>query len=267
MPAAGMGASGPDRPTAPPRLPAADLPPGIGRGTTLSADTVATLLNQVSQADWTRLLAIVDPVRPPDGAAVDELLHGMRESVASQDVARALDLVRQLVTLSPERAETLSATPELAPIRPAIEQLLNQVTVAARLRAEGHLAEAAEKVEVNKVGYRGEIKPEILFSLAERLIAAGGLANYVRSEAVSSALLDPTRWIPTTLEQMIPSREPQNAWRVSLRLVVALWLSLGLLATALCWLLRVEYLATVALVWAAGGIVLLLVRVWRDRSS
>jgi hypothetical protein len=269
VPAAGMGASGPNRPSAPSVTPPAHLPPAIDRNSGFSGDTVATLLRELSQADLTRLLEIVESplLRTADAGRIDELLDLLRESVVSENTGRALDLLRQVVTLSPQRAETLSANPELAAIRPALEQLLSQVTAGSRLRAEGRLLEAAQKVELTRAGYSGEIKPEIFLSLAEKLIEAGGLPNYIRSEAVSVALLDPALWVPATVLQVAPDPPLLNTWRVTLRLLIALWISLGLAAIALCWWLRAEYLPTVALVWAAGGLVLLVVREWRSRPS
>lgn len=267
VPAAGMGASGPDRASAPSLMPPVQVPSAIARNAALSGDTVATLLSELSQANLTRLLAIVESPRPiADTAQIDDLLHAVRESVTSRDTERALDLLRQVVTLSPERAETLSADLDLAAIRPALEQLLSQVTAAARLRAEGRLLEAAQKVELMKVGYKEEIKPEIFLSLAEKLIIAGGLPNCIRSEAVSAALLDPALWVPATVPQFAPDQPLWNAWRVTLRLVIVLWVSLGAAAIALCWWLRVEYLATIALIWAAGTLLLLVVRAWWGRT-
>jgi hypothetical protein len=265
--AAGMGASGPDRAPAPSLTPA-HLPPPTGRSAAFPVDTIATLLTELSQADLTRLLELVEaPLRTADPARIDELLHSVGESVASQNTERALDLLRQVVTLSPERAETLSAHLELVAIRPSLDQLLSQVTAAVRLRAEERLLEAAQKVEQTRVGYNGEIKPEIFLYLAEKLIGVGGLPNYVRSEAVSLALLDPARWVPATVPQGAPDLQLWNEWRMTLRLVIVLWVSLGLAAIALCWWLRVEYLTPVALIWAAGTLVLLVVRAWRSRPS
>lgn len=267
MPPAGMGASGLDRSSAAPVVPPAPVSPAFGRAPALSPDTIATLLSELSQADLTRLLEIAEaPLRSADTAQIDELLHAVGESVATRDLSRALELLQKVVTLSPERAETLPGHPALAGIRPALEQLLSQVTAVARLRAEGRLLEA-QKTDLTRVTDKEEIKSEIFLCLAEKLIAAGGLPNYIRSEAVSLALLDPARWAPATVAEIAPQPPAVNGWHLSLRLLATLWVSLGLAAIALCWWLGVEYLGAVLTLWIAGTLVLLLVRWFRNRSS
>ena len=108
MPAAGMGASGPDKAMANPAALPANLPP----------------------PSWGAPLA---------GDAAD--------AAAGRDIGRLLDLVRQVANLDPVRAEALAASPAFASHRTQVEQLLAQLTAAAKLHAEGRLANATQMVE------------------------------------------------------------------------------------------------------------------------
>jgi soluble cytochrome b562 len=228
-------------------------------------DSVAALLGELSQSDLTRLLAILETLpRSADDARLGELLRAAADAAAAQNSGRALDLLRQFASLDPARAETLVSAPALQSIRPGVEELLGQLTAAARLHAEGRIEEAAQKVETATVkeASAGEVRSEIFLLVATRLMEAGGLANYVRSAAVSEALIDQCRWAPALHAEPAIAR-PADLWRISLRLLIWGWFALGIAGAGLCWWLRDDYLPIVCGVWAGGLVVWIFARAWR----
>jgi hypothetical protein len=265
VPAAGMGSPGPERALANSGVvPPANLPAAAGPAPPVAGDSVASLLGELSQADLTKLLEIVDAIpRPGDQAQVEELLRAATEAVAARNTGHALDLLRQLAALDPALADTLVSVPALASILPGLEQLLSQLTAAALLHAEGKLSEASQKLETATLRETsaGEVRPEIFLLVATALIEAGGLANYVRSAAVSDACaethlgaprVDPSRWAPAPGADPAAVNRPESRWRASWRLPIAVWLASGLAAVGLCWWLRDEYLPLVCGLWAGG---------------
>src|ERR1017187_2567841 len=267
VPPAGVGPSGPDRPAA-----ARDIVPPVGlaaaaaRTTPVTGDSVNALLRELSQADLTRLLEIVESLPGPGGAAqVRELLRSAVEAVAEQNPGRALDQLKQLAILDPALAESLVSEPALASIRPGVEQLLSQLTGAAKLHAEGRLAEATKMLEtasLREISARG-VRPEIFVQVAPRLIEAGGLANYVRSAALSEAAIDPSRWAPALQAEPVPVNRSGADWRVPLRLLLSAWFALGIASAGLCWWLQYDHPLVVGGGWAGGLVVLLLGGRWR----
>jgi len=264
VPAAGMGASGADRAMANPITPLANLPLAIGRNPPIAGDSIAALLSELSQLNLTQLLQILEaPLGAADVTRADDLLRAAGDAVATQNTGHALDLLRQLANIDPARAETLSSTPSLASIRSDLEQLIAQLTAAAKLHAEGRLADASKSLELVDPKIHPEVRPEIFLVVATKLLDAGGLANYVRSADVSAALLDQSRWAPAQVFQPAAVAEPPAGWQVSLQLLISIWISLGILGVGLCWWLRDDYLSTVCAVWAAGLALLIVARSWR----
>ena len=231
----------------------------------MAGDSVAAFLGELSQSDLTRLLEIVEATpRSTGDARAGELLRAAGEAVATQNTGRALDLLRQLASLDPALAETLASAPALQSIRPGVEQLLSQLTAAARLHAEGRLAEATQKLETATVkdASAGEVRPELFLLAATRLMEAGGLANYVRSAAASEASMDQSRWAPALHAEPAINRAAGD-WRVSLPVLIWAWFALGMAGAGFCWWLRYDYLPMVCGVWAGGLAVLIFARVWR----
>jgi hypothetical protein len=267
VPATGMGAAGPERSVSNSRVaPPANVPSSIGQTTPLSGDSVAALLGELSKSDLSRLLEIVEGLpRSGEEAQVEELLRAAVEAVAAGIPSRALDQVRQLAGLNPARAETLASSPGMASIRPELERLLSQLTAAAKLRAEGQLGDATQRLEtaIVKDTSAGEVRPEILLLVATSLIEAGGLANYVRSDAVSAALIDQCRWAPAEHAEPAIVIRPAADRRVSVGLLVSVWLPLGIASAVLCWWVRSDYLPIVCAAWAGGLVVLIGARAWR----
>jgi hypothetical protein len=221
-----------------------------------SGDSIAVLLGELSQADLTRVLEVLEgSQRGVDDARAVELLRDAADALAHQDTGRALDLVRQFASLDPERAEALASAPALVSIRSQVEQLLTQLTATARLRAEGGLADAAHRFETGAFigASAGDVRPETFLLVATRLIDAGGLANYVRAADLCSALIDPARWAP---QEVVADRPPD--WHaVNMRLPVFIWIAMGIAGAGLCWWVKNDYLPLVCGVWAGILVVLM----------
>jgi len=260
VPATGMGASGPEHAMADPVAPSAHIPLAAGQNLPPAGDSIAALLGELSQSDLTALLQIVEaPLRSVDSERADQLLLKAGEAVAAQDRGHALEFLRQFAGIDPARAETLASAPELVSIRPDLERLLSQLTGAAKLHAEGRLAEVTQKLDTSIPRDIAVARPDLFVVVAGKLLEAGGLVNYVRSAAVSTVLLDQSHWAPAPVVEPAVDR-PLTSWQVSLRLLISIWLGLGLAAIALCWLLREDYLLIVCGVWAGGLLLLMLVR-------
>ena len=266
MPPTGMGTSGPERAVS---NPAAALPAHLSPATAwtapLTGDSVAALLAELSQSGLTRLLEILDLPRAGSDARVDELLRAAEQAAAAQNTGRALDLLRQLANLDPARAEATASNPALASIRTGWEELLGQLGAAARLHAGSRLAEATQRLEMAAVKETSpdEVKPEILLLVAARLMEAGGLANYVRSAAVSDASIDQCRWAPALHAESATVDRPSSGWRAHAPWLIAAWFALGTASAGLCWWLRDDYLPALTVLWAAGLVVLIVARAWR----
>ena len=260
MPAAGMGASGPDKAMANPAALPANLPPPSWSAP-VAGDSVAALLAELSQSDLAAILRIVENSQPmADDARVAELLGAAADTAAGRNIGRLLDLIRQVANLDPVRAEALAASPAFASHRTQVEQLLAQLTAAAKLHAEGRLANATQIVETGTLRDKsaGEARPEVFLLFAGKFIEAGGLVNYVRSSALSTALLDQFPWVPAPPDAVAIMRSPAGTG-VSIRWVMAAWIAIGVAGSGLCWWLRADYLPIAGSAWAAIMVLLIVV--------
>lgn len=260
MPAAGMGASGPDKAMAIPMALRANLPSPEGTPP-VATDSVAALLAELSQSDLTAVLRIVENFPPSvDGAGVAELLRAAGDAAAGGDIHRLLVLVRQVANLDPARAEALASESAFTPYRTQVEQLLAQLTAAAKLHAEGRLASAVQIVDTGAVRDKsGDVRLEVFLLLATKFMDAGGLANYVRSAALSSALVEQFQWLPTRPEALAIMRPPGGSG-AGARWLIAVWIAIGIVAVALCWWLRADYLPLVCIAWVAVLVLLIVGR-------
>jgi hypothetical protein len=262
VPAAGMGASGPDKATANPVALPANLP-SPGSSPPVAADSVAALLAEFSPADLTAILRVVENSQPlADDAKVTELLGAAGDAAAAQDIGRLLELVRQIANLDAHRAEALSSAPAFAPYRPQVEQLLAQLTAAAKLHAEGRLANATRIVETGTLRDKsaGEVRPEVFLLLSNKFIEAGGLANYVRSSALSTALLDSFPWAPTPPPGAVAIGWTMGGTGAVVRWAIAVWIAFGVAGMGLCWWVRADYLPIVCGAWLVMLVLLIVAR-------
>jgi hypothetical protein len=237
----------------------------VVRTTPIPGDSVAALLREMSQADLTRLLPILDGTPPPgQEARASELLQAAIAAVAGQN-PRAPDQLRQLAMLDPIGTERLVSEPALAAFRPAVEQLLSQLAAAAKLHAEGRLGEATRLWETaagkDMVGH--ELRPETFLLVAARLIEAGGLANYVRSAAVSGVLVDQCRWAPAVHTEPAPARAISGESRMPIGFLILAWLATGIAGAGVCWWLQYDSLHAVVEVWGAGLVVMVSFGAWQ----
>ena len=259
VPATGIGTSGPDKTLANPAALPVHLP-SLGQNPPVAADSVAALLGDLSHSDLTAIMRMIEGPSA-DGPAVSELLRAAVEAAAEPNIGRVLDLVRQVANLDPVRAEALASDPAFASQRTQVEQLLAHLTVAAKLHAEGKLANAAQIVESGTPADKSaaEVRPEVILLFAAKFIEAGGLANHVRSSALSTALLEQFPWVPAAPDAVAIVR-PRGGTGVSLRWLVTMWIAVGAAAVALSWWLRADYLPVVCTAWAAVLALLIVAR-------
>jgi hypothetical protein len=123
------------------------------------------------------------------------LLRAAGGALAVQNAGHALDLLRQFAEIAPARAETLPLSPGTAAIRFEIDQLLTQLTAAAKMHAESRLTEASQRLDVATLrdNSGGEVKPEVFLFVAGKLLegrigqlcpVGGGLHGFTRSIAL-----------------------------------------------------------------------------------
>jgi hypothetical protein len=235
--------------------PPAGVPPGTGlppsAAVPASADSIAGLLSTLSESGQDRLLQLL---QTSAGAPTGDLVRALGQAIAAQDGDRASQHVRQLAKLDPALAESLMSSPSLGTLKPVIEQLLNQLTAAARLHAESKLGQAIANLP--PAALHDEVRPEILLAIATRLFEAGGLTNYSRSAALCDAACDQSRWVPTgAAEATLVNHAPSDRWPSALA-----WCVLGVIAVALCWWLREDWLPAVSGGWALSALALLIFR-------
>jgi hypothetical protein len=253
----------------PPRemAPSANAPAAAARQTTpLDGDSVAGLLRELAQTGLPGLPGILDGApAPPEEAQAETLLQAVLAAVADESPGRALAQFRQLARLDPGRAEGLASGPALASIRPAVERLLSQLAVAAKLHAEGRLAEAARLWDsgAGKELPAREIRPETLLLIATRLLEAGGLANYVRSAAASGVLIDQSRWAPAPQAEPVPARESGGESRMPLRVLFLAWFALGMAGLTVCWCFQYDRPPAAFEVWGGGLVALACLGAWQ----
>lgn len=240
----------------------AGLPPAA-----IGADTVAGLLRDISASEMTWLLNIVDPVLPPEKVTqLDQLVREIVTAAQGGDVNGALVKLAAFAPLDPPRAEHLASEPSLAPIQKQAAELLVRLSTTARVDAETHLQQALQRVQEPGFAERpiDGMKPATLVLLAERLVDAGGYANWIHSAEISQKVIDPSLWAPPpmTLERL-PEQDKvsyiagmrSRAALASLRLwsaatvkgVKKLWRRAPLLALLLGWLLAGLVAAVIAL--------------------
>lgn len=267
VPGAASGPAGVDRATA-----ARDVVPrasadAVGRAAPPGADSVAALLRELSESNLARLLGIVEGAPAPGREAqVRELLQAAVAAVAEEDPTRALARLQQLASLDAGRAEALASEPALESIRPAVEQLVSQLAAAAKLNAEGRLAEASRLFETAATGTppASGVSPEVFLQVATRLIEAGGLANYVRSAAVSAALVEEFRWAPPPYLELPPARAPAGRSRVPVGFLLLAWLAAGMAGAGVYWWLPYDRWQDLLAVWGGGLLVLACFAAWRS---
>jgi hypothetical protein len=225
---------------------------------------VAALLRELTPADLTRILAIVEPT-PVAGidAQAEQLLQAAVTAAAQHDSGAALHQLQQLVTLDPSRAAQVAFEPGLSSIRPAVERLMIQMSGSAKLHAEARLAEASHRWDTQVVKEAREVHPETLILVANRLLEAGGLSNYVRSAAISGYLIDEARWVPAFQAADSVAEQAHRIGDWSLRRLIPAWFALGFVAECLCWWLQYDRVQAVFEVWAGGLLVLGCLFIWQ----
>ena len=223
----------------------------------------AALLGALSQPDLARLVAVLEPPQSPQAVSqVRQLVEAVVTAAAAGDVERALEQVTRLAALDPMQAEAIRTEPGVEQVRRPLETLLTQLANVAKLDAETRVAQATEAAAGSRTTALPEwdAHPEMLLSIANRLLEAGGYINAVRATHVAQVVIDGTQWAPApgmvttpvlagssskSEEVGGPSRSPiVAAFRESWRIVrsrtpgrmAVLWKRAPLLVLLLAWL-------------------------------
>jgi hypothetical protein len=235
-------------------------------------DSVASFLATGRIAD---LLAGIDQRRPIQSPEV--IAEMMRAAVSAADegnFVRALERVRELVAMDPERADTLASEPELASIRTEVSQLLRELAAAARSDAEQKLTGAQQALASNgaKLPESDQADLRAVLSVAVQLFATERHANYVRAgdlaDVVADVIMVQCGWTPAGVPLWVPVeatsavRAPgrwENLWqRAPLPILLLAWLALGIAGALPFTAVRVAWpFAALALaIWGIGFVAL-----------
>lgn len=168
-------------------------------GAQASASIDAALLGALSQPDLARLVAVLEPPQSPQVVSqVRQLVEAVVAAAAGGDVERALEHVTRLVALDPMQVEAIRTEPGVEAVRRPLETLLTQLANVAKLDAETRVAQATEAVAAGReiVLAEWDTHPEILLTIANRLLESGGYVNAVRAAHVAQVVIDGTQWAP-----------------------------------------------------------------------
>ena len=229
-----VGASGHARTSSNPPVPAT---PGA---VPAPGDSVASFLATGKIAD---LIAGIDQRRPVQSPEV--IAEMLREAVSAAeegDFLRALERSRELVSLDPERADTLAAEPAFESIRAEITQLLRDLAAAARSDAEQKLNDAHEALAIGtaKLPQSDRADLQTILSVAVQLFETGQHVNYVRAGDLAEVVMVQSGWTQAGVPVWVPVETPgatrtagrwEGLWqRVPLPVLVLAWLALGIAA-------------------------------------
>ena len=180
-----------------------------GDAAPLAAAIDAAVFGELSAPDIAKLIGILElPPLPENAAQADTLVRAAVSAAAEGAITRALGELTQALKLDPLRAEALRSEPGLESIRPQIDQFLNRFMAVARLDSEGRLSRAVQLLEALGVEKLADwdARPETLILIANRLLDAGGHANYLRTADLSQVLIDAaSRGLPAITNVPVPS--------------------------------------------------------------
>jgi hypothetical protein len=243
-----------------------------------TVDNYASVVGKLSESDIGRLIQILDPPRSPQTAAqLDSLLHATVVAASAGDVAQAVNHLGEMMALDASHAVAVVTEPRLDSIRANVEAILNQMASAAKLDAEGRIAEATQRSEAMALKKLADwdAAPETLLEIAACLLQSSGPANYLRAAVLAQAVIDASHWAPANASvstarpvrsRFLPANDGGvfsalsrgwNAFRkAATPRIRVLWWRAPLLILLLSWLA----------LGVAGGVVALLVRKYQPQS-
>jgi hypothetical protein len=244
----------------------ASAPPNIAQSAAPVSDTVASLLSSAKIGD---LLASIDQRRPIQSPEViAELTRAAISAVEEQDFVRALEKLRELVAMDPERADSMPSDPAFDPIRAELNQLLRELAAAAQAEAEQKLGTAHEALESDGARLPEGDKADLrsILSVAAELVQTERHANYVRAGELAEVVMVQCGWTPAGVpvwapsEVQAPVRAPgpwENLWQKGpLPILLLAWLALGIVGALPFTVLHIGWpIAAFALCLWGGGLV------------
>ncbi len=225
-----------------------------------AGDSVASFLATGKIAD---LIAGIDQRRPIQSPEViAELMRAAVSAAEQLDFVRALERLRELVAMDPERADTLADESELDTIRSEVEQLLRELAAAAQADAEQKLAGAHQALASDgaKLPEADQADLQTLLSVAVQLFETGRHASLVTAGDLAEVVMEQCGWTPAGVPVWVPvevtsavvMRAPgrwENLWqRAPLPILLLAWLALGIAAAV--------PFAAIHVGWPVGGIAL-----------
>jgi hypothetical protein len=170
----------------------------------VGADSVSTLLKELTPPDIGKLLQVLEPLPPVESAA---LLETVLRAGQAHEVAAVLSAFQKLASLDPQLVGKLPARPELQFMRPQLEHLLRQLETVGKLSADEKLVLAVQLVEAMSVkklpGW--DAAPQTLLRVGHSLVEAGGLGNYAKAQDLTQVLIDAIRFLPVADYSRLPS--------------------------------------------------------------
>ena len=231
--------------------------PGAVPAIKASLDNVANLLELLSSPQIVELLGQIEQPRlAQDPSLVEGLLRTAVAATAAHDVPRALQAVRDLVTLNPERgAALIDNEAGLAPIHHEVREVLQQLIAGARSHAEQVLGAAALANHQGTNPYTADV-----LAVADRFFAAGDYINFVRAAELGQAVL---AYYGAPVTAAVPRGEDTPPQLLFPRFT-ELWRRAPLLVLLLAWLLvgiaGIPLGAFGARPWAIGLLVLVVIQ-------
>ena len=233
-----------------------------------AADSVASFLASGKIAD---LLAGIDQRRPIQSPEViAELMRAAVSASQEQDFVRALEKLREIVSMDPERAEDLESEPALESMRTQISQLLRELAAGARSDAEQKLANAEQALtsDGGKLNQADQADLRTLLVVAGQLLETGRHASYVRAGDLAEVVMVQCGWtvagVPVWVpdEIIVPEQAAAAKWktwwqRAPLPILLLAWLAVGIAGALPFAVIHVGWPAAAIsmALWGTGGIV------------
>lgn len=153
----------------------------------LTEDEIAGSLLNLTNPEIGRLLDRLEQARLAlDPAALDALFRTALAAAKANDMPSAMAAIARLVKLDPERgAQLVRESVSFAPARTEVNELVQQLSMNAKMEAERTLAAASRVIEGSSPADMGAQ----MLALAQRFVDTGQHINFVRAQELAQAVL------------------------------------------------------------------------------
>ena len=218
--------------------------PAVVAGLGIREDSAGAFLQLLSTPHIQELLHGIETHRfAPDSAVLESLLQTAVSAAAGHDLPRAIAALTEHIGRNPEHAGELANSPLLAPIQGDVRELVHRVTEEARDEAVRLVGIAGVAVDA-AARHPEQLNGPAVLEVAERFIESGQLANYIRAQELGLAVIG----FYGGAEGQSAGVERRPAWwwalrlwqRVPLLVLLVGWLTLGLMGSAIVFLLHAD---------------------------